>query len=1439
MGSGASGSAVLLTFILVLTVSGLAGSLVGPGYSSTVFMYEVTFTLESRVVEGYSVWLVSPVEERLFDESSEPGSSRTYRWSSLDFELALRLGDVDTGLEPSVDVVGSNAFRFVFDNDSAVPPLAVVRVDFKLVQVTTTTTVSEPLIGLFTVRLLEARVPGVEVVDVLTGTVLLGPGQVGGSAQWSGDPLVGLGVRLGGVVYPLGSEAFVYTGGDCSRIYEMDADGDGVYGEVRVEVSLNLCPTQTTTSMAPVEILYPPDGEVVGATSLVVRWRTAEPLETVLEVWGPGGVGYFETGRGVEHSALLEDLEPGAEYRFRVVAGDFSTGWYGFRVAEGLLLGVGGAYARIARDYGQYVPVTVVNRGSLPASFRAAVRGLPPGVVGGFVGEGGEWEANLVPGESVTLMLGLHAPEAVPGTYTVEVYLVSGGEEVASAALFIEIVGTEPRVEAEYSRVGWFGVITVRNTGVVPVNGLSIRLAGGLEGKAYIQPSPVGVRLEPGEERRFRVYPVLHEGFIQARGVAVVSYVGGGQRVGVELGLPEGYRVGLVDPLDMVEVSVLDPVAGDYYTSPSGTIEPLMFPDGTVAAPVSLGFKVVLDLGNETWPLSWVPLVVEVEGTATDGSAVSVRSNTTTGPGGAVQVFLLAPPGTYRYRALVPGTGKASPWTGFTVAGNPMASVTEDAGLALEAGGETYAPGRVLRITREATVVRVPEWGPGYAGLLVLYRDGTPAHALPLDGGGAARLDGVWGGSYEALLLIYDGSRIRYASFGLEVEGGVGYMLHNSTRTGFDVWGRLYVLDQVVEPAGYPLRVEARYVVDMGNVTHVYVEVASERVANVTVESPVAESYTVEAGPAPALVGPFTVVPGNFTLDLAVSSGAGEARIVVGYYVVETVDPDPWSVAGGYLAAFQAVLNHPVTNALLSCLPGLGCGFNLVVTGIKLGQGAAGWSDALLTVADCAEIIPTAVSPYLAMAQCAASVPPMFVWLSEMSCSDVFCINVGTYTPRCPFEFPDPYSPDPGMPPLPPPPPWPPGEPPPQCDVYCDTYRKLSRDCVDGNVTACYEARRYYSLCYTCRLSAVAGLEGAPAGVLGISMEPRMKSSVLYGQQVYVAGRLVAEFNLSSTPGPVYAPLSGGDLEGLGNGTLLIVNRRLSPGSLYFAAQIDLRALAYPAPFYAVLGPGFTAQDAVRAGMVRGPDLAIASGDAVASEGLLRFWVWNLGSHAPYAVVRVSVDGSEKLLAIPGVPAMSGVPVEIRGPGIGAGARVEVSVEAPGEVDWSNNGAVIGLRRNQPPTALLEVEALGGGAYVFRSASVDDGVIVAQAWDLGDGTLASGAWVEHVYAANGTYTVSLHVMDDYGKVSVATATVSVGAQPPATTTTTPPTETAATATTTTTATPTTTSIMPATTGPAPSTTTQQAGPGMGTYVLAAAAVSAAALLAYLYLSRFR
>ena len=89
---------------------------------------------------------------------------------------------------------------------------------------------------------------------------------------------------------------------------------------------------------------------------------------------------------------------------------------------------------------------------------------------------------------------------------------------------------------------------------------------------------------------------------------------------------------------------------------------------------------------------------------------------------------------------------------------------------------------------------------------------------------------------------------------------------------------------------------------------------------------------------------------------------------------------------------------------------------------------------------------------------------------------------------------------------------------------------------------------------------------------------------------------------------------------------------------------------------------------------------------------------------------------------------------------------------------------------NLPPVAKI-VGELGEDLAAplrveFSSGSSDpDGSVVAVHWDLGDGTMADGDEVSHVYAAEGTYTLRLTVVDDDGATGEATRAVSVGGCP--------------------------------------------------------------------------
>jgi len=82
---------------------------------------------------------------------------------------------------------------------------------------------------------------------------------------------------------------------------------------------------------------------------------------------------------------------------------------------------------------------------------------------------------------------------------------------------------------------------------------------------------------------------------------------------------------------------------------------------------------------------------------------------------------------------------------------------------------------------------------------------------------------------------------------------------------------------------------------------------------------------------------------------------------------------------------------------------------------------------------------------------------------------------------------------------------------------------------------------------------------------------------------------------------------------------------------------------------------------------------------------------------------------------------------------------------------------------NRPPVASFTENAttvlIGEVIHFDASTSYDqDGSIISYLWDFGDGTNGTGVAVDHSYADNGTYTVTLTITDDDGATDSINAT---------------------------------------------------------------------------------
>ena len=86
------------------------------------------------------------------------------------------------------------------------------------------------------------------------------------------------------------------------------------------------------------------------------------------------------------------------------------------------------------------------------------------------------------------------------------------------------------------------------------------------------------------------------------------------------------------------------------------------------------------------------------------------------------------------------------------------------------------------------------------------------------------------------------------------------------------------------------------------------------------------------------------------------------------------------------------------------------------------------------------------------------------------------------------------------------------------------------------------------------------------------------------------------------------------------------------------------------------------------------------------------------------------------------------------------------------------------LRRTLPFEDGTAVQAGAGSAEGSTSGTGSTAgatPIVSYVWDMGDGTVLSGATVQHAYSSPGTFTYNLTVTDQGGQSSVASQSIQV------------------------------------------------------------------------------
>jgi PKD repeat protein len=227
------------------------------------------------------------------------------------------------------------------------------------------------------------------------------------------------------------------------------------------------------------------------------------------------------------------------------------------------------------------------------------------------------------------------------------------------------------------------------------------------------------------------------------------------------------------------------------------------------------------------------------------------------------------------------------------------------------------------------------------------------------------------------------------------------------------------------------------------------------------------------------------------------------------------------------------------------------------------------------------------------------------------------------------------------------------------------------------------------------------------------------------------------------------------------------------------AAGNDGAEVDWPAAFPECMAVSSTIWDDSRASYSSfGPEIEVGApgGEIQHAQALDRILsTWVNGGYAYLAGTSMAapqVTGLAGLLHALGVTSAADKRAMIRATADDLGPQGWDSEFGDGRINvWSAVKAAVGSSDPPPPTSQDPPTAsftysCTDLSCAFTDTSVDDGGVVAWAWDFGDGAASPVQHPSHDYAAAGEYTVTLTVTDELDQSDVAERIVSVTEAPP-------------------------------------------------------------------------